>query len=154
MKMFTKTLIASLLLGTAVQAQAAGDAKHFPGVFVGATHAKSETDFTFGFEYEYKFDKKWGVGAVFERTNDAHKGDGVSVSLASLYYHPWRDLRLGAGIGRERIGGAHPHSEDLYRLSASYEFHVGSGAVAPTIAVDFVDGKEIWVAGFAFIKPF
>ena len=154
MKLLGKTILTSCLMAASTFAMAADNAKHFPGVFVGATHVDSETEFTFGFEYEYKFDKNWGVGAVYERTNDAHHGDGVSVTLASLFYHPWKDLRLGAGIGRERIGGAHPHSEDLYRLSASYDFHLMGGGIAPTLALDFVDGKEALVFGVAFIKPF
>lgn len=37
---------------------AADDNHHFPGIFVGATHAEDETNFTYGIEYEYKFTSK------------------------------------------------------------------------------------------------
>lgn len=148
------TLIGTGLLLTSSAALAASNAKHLPGVFIGATHAKSKTEFTFGVEYEYKFNRNWGAGAVFERTNDAHKGDGVAVALGSVYYHPNNNVRLGLGYGEERIRGAHPHTESLVRVSASYDYHLGDFGVAPTLAVDFVDGDEAWVFGIAIIRPF
>ena len=127
---------------------------HFPAVFVGGTSFDGETEFTYGVEYEYKFSKRWGAGAVFEKTNDAHHGDGTTVSLASLYLHPWKELRVGAGFGREKVGGAHPHKENLARVSVSYDFHVGEFGLAPTIAVDFIDGETATVFGVAFVKSF
>ncbi|WP_258872670.1 hypothetical protein [Thalassotalea euphylliae] len=157
MNKFTTTMafatlsISSLFPSASV---AADDAKHIPGIFIGATHIESETEFTFGFEYEYKLDAQWGVGAVFERTNDGAHSDGVAVGLAALYYHPIKNVRLGAGIGEERIGGAHPHDETLYRLSASYDFHVAEFGLAPTIAVDFIDNEEAIVFGVAVTRPF
>jgi hypothetical protein len=106
---------------------AADNTHHFPGVFIGYTNANDETHFTYGleYEYEYKFNRTWGLGAVYEKIDNAHHGDGVTVTVAELFYHPLNNLRFGLGIGKEKIGGAHPHSEDLYRLSASYEYHIG-----------------------------
>ena len=132
----------------------AKDAKHIPGIFLGYTDFDDETEFTYGIEYEFKFDKNWGIGAVYEKTDDAHHGDGVTVRLASLYYHPTKAIRLGLGAGQEKVGGDHPHTEDLYRISASYDFHVGNFGIAPTIAVDFIDDKEAYVFGIAFVRPF
>ncbi|WJG09908.1 hypothetical protein [Aliiglaciecola sp. LCG003] len=149
-KLLSTTLLTCFAFGVA----AAGDEQHFPGVFIGMTNAENETELTYGFEYEYKFNTNWGAGAVYEKTKDAHHGDGITVSLASLYYHPTQNVRLGMGVGREKLGGDHPHSEDLYRLSASYDFHLGDFGVAPTVAVDFIDGEEAYVLGVAFIKPF
>lgn len=108
-------LVSTVLLGMFVvifsfKVMAAEDAHHFPGVVLGGTHIDGETDFTFGFEYEYKLDKKWGLGAVFERSNDGHDGDGVAVWVASAFYHPTSYMRLGIGFGEEKIGGAHPHT--------------------------------------------
>ena len=148
----TFALTTTLFISTNIQATE--EAKHIPGLFLGATHIESETEFTFGFEYEYKLDRNWGVGAVYERTNGAHHNDGVAVALAAIYYHPTKNIRLGAGIGQEKIGGAHPHKEDLYRVSAAYDFHLQGFGIAPTIAVDFVDGEEATVFGIAITKPF
>lgn len=154
MKITLSFLTSALLLSSCGAALAASGAHHAPGIFAGFTNAKDETEFTYGFEYEYKFNRHWGLGAVYEKTNDAHHGDGVTVKLGSLYYHPNADVRLGLGFGEEKIGGAHPFKEDLYRVSASYDFHLGDFALAPTIAVDFVDGDEAYVLGVALLRPF
>jgi hypothetical protein len=154
MRVSSTLFVSTLLLSASYTAFAAGDAHHFPGVFIGMTNAESETEFTYGIEYEYKFDHQWGVGAVYEKTDDAHHEDGVTVKLASIYYHPVNNVRLGLGFGEEKIGGDHPHTEDLYRLSASYDFHVADFGIAPTLAVDFIDGEEAYVFGVAFIRPF
>ena len=127
---------------------------HFLGVFIGATHANSESEFSYGIEYEYKFNQLWGAGFVFETTKDAHHGDGVDVSLAAIYLHPWQELRLGVGYGQEKVGGAHSFSEDLTRISVSYDFHLGGVGIAPTIAVDFIDGETATIYGIAIIKSF
>ncbi|WP_247664636.1 hypothetical protein [Pseudoalteromonas sp. MMG010] len=133
---------------------AAAEATHIPGVFIGATHAQDETEFTYGIEYEYKFTSQWGAGVVYERADSAHHDDGVSVLLASVYYHPTKSIRLGVGFGEERIGGDHPHEEDLYRVSAAYDFHIGNFGLAPTLAVDFIDDEEAVVVGVALTRPF
>lgn len=132
---------------------AAGKDKNAVGLFLGATNAKSETEFTYGFEYEYKFADHWGAGIVLERTDEAHHGDGVEVAVGSLYFHS-EAWRFGAGIGREKIKGAHPHTEDLYRLSGSYDIHLGDFAIVPTIAIDFIDDDEAVVYGIAILKTF
>jgi len=146
--------ILSLMLAVSPTYASSDDHHHFPGVFVGATTIDGETDFSYGLEYEYKFSKLWGAGVVFEKTNDAHHGDGVEVALASAYIHPWKELRLGAGFGQEKVGGDHSHKEDLIRISVSYDFHVAGFGVAPTLAIDFVDGERATVFGVAFIKSF
>ncbi|NQZ89752.1 MAG: hypothetical protein HRT54_19445 [Colwellia sp.] len=130
------------------------DHQHFLGVFVGATHAQSESEFSYGIEYEFKFTPRWGAGLVYEKTDDAHHGDGVEVTLAALYLHPWQDLRLGVGFGKEEVGGGHPFKEDLTRVSVSYDFHIGGIGIAPTFAVDFVDGETATIFGIAIVKSF
>lgn len=154
MKKIISISLAATLMAATFGSNAADDVKHVPGIFLGATHIDSETEFTWGIEYEYKFTPKWGVGFVYEETPDGHKGDGVDVKVASLFYHPSKYVRLGAGFGKEKIKGAHPHTENLYRLSASYDFHVGDFGIAPTIAVDFIDDKEAVVFGVAIVRPF
>lgn len=166
MKLIPLILLATSVATLSTSASAAGDAKHFPGVFIGATHVDGETDFSYGIEYEYKFSKQWGAGFVYEKTDDAHHGGGIDIMLASAYLHPWKDLRLGLGFGKETVGSYEEddghghyhhhasHKENVVRASVSYDFHVGDFGVAPTFAVDFVDGEEAYVFGVALIKPF
>ena len=153
--MKNKVLATLILASTASLSYASSDEHHhFPGVFIGATSADSETEFSYGIEYEYKFSKLWGAGIVFEKTDDAHHGDGVEVTLASAYLHPWKELRVGVGFGQEKVGGAHSFEEDLARVSLSYDFHVAGFGIAPTVAVDFVDGETATVLGIAIIMSF
>ncbi len=148
-----KKWLGLLCLAASANVTAAGNDQHVLGVFVGATHNDS-SDFTFGVEYEFKFTPQWGAGVVYERTNDAHYGDGASVIVANVFYHPDNHWRLGVGAGTEKIGGAYDHSETLWRLSAAYDFHLGGFGIAPTIAVDFVDGETLTVYGLTFVKTF
>jgi len=154
MKIIALSAVLSFALATSLVNASSGDEHHFPGLFIGATNFDGETEFTYGIEYEYKFSKQWGAGIVYEKTNDAHHGDGVTVKLASIYLHPWKDLRLGAGFGEEKVGGHHPHTEDLTRISASYDFHLSGVGIAPTLAFDFIDGETATVFGVAIIKSF
>ncbi|MGB1262883.1 MAG: hypothetical protein ACPG52_08245 [Cognaticolwellia sp.] len=140
--------------------------KHIPGVFVGFTNFDGETEFSYGLEYEYKISKKWGAGVVYEKTNDAHHGAGVDVALAAVYLHPWKELRLGLGFGKETVGSYDSddghghvhhhksHKENLIRTSVSYDFHVGDFGVAPTLAFDFIDGETATIFGVAIVKAF
>ena len=154
MKSAPTTLLLAMSFIISTNVIAAADARHFPGIFVGYTNANDETHFTYGLEYEYKFNHTWGIGGVYEKIDDAHHGDGVTVTVAELFYHPLNNLRFGVGIGKEKIGGAHPHTEDLYRLTASYEYHIGDFGLEPTLAVDFIDGEKAYVFGVALIRPF
>lgn len=140
---------------TSNPAFAAAGKSHVPGLFLGATNVDGETDFTWGIEYEYKFNQTWGVGAVYEDISDGHHGDGVTIRVANLFYHPDNNWRFGVGIGEEKIGGKKPKTKDLYRLVGSYDFHVGDFGIAPTLAFDFIEGGEDAVVfGVAIVRPF
>jgi len=94
-----------------------------------------------------------GFGGVIERSPDGHKGDGVTVALVAVHVHPMGALRLTAGFGIESVDGH--DDETLYRLGAAYDFEIGhSMAIAPTVNVDFVDGKENIVFGAVLSRHF
>ncbi|WP_353410965.1 hypothetical protein [Pseudoteredinibacter isoporae] len=152
-------LLSTIVLTTIIQAAPSfsggiGEVKHIPGIFIGATTTDGETHSSYGLEYEYKFSERLGGGFLYEKTEDAHHGDGVEIKLAALYLHPWKGLKLGVGAGKEDIGGHHPHSEDLFRASISYDFHIGDFGIAPTLALDLVDDKTSTVLGIAIVRPF
>ena len=164
----TSIILAILLNKTAFAANNSGDAapKHIPGVFVGFTNFDGESEFSYGIAYEYKFSKMWGAGFVYEKTDDAHHGAGVDVVLAAVYLHPWKELRLGIGLGKETVGSYDEddghghihhhksHKEDITRASISYDFHVGEFGVAPTLAVDFIGSERATIFGVAVVKAF
>lgn len=95
-----------------------------------------------------------GLGAIYEKTDNADHDYDVTVKLAQVFYHTPQHIRLGAGLGEEKIGGEHPHSEDLYRVSASYEYYIGDFAIEPTVAVDFIDSEKAYIFGVAFVRSF
>ena len=128
-------------------------AKNFIGFFAGVLDA-DESDSVFGIEYEYKIDSHCGIGALYEDANDAHHGDGVSSKIAAVYYHPAGGWRLGLGLGKEKVGGAHPHSENLVRVGVSYGFHVGGIGIEPSINIDTIDGETSQVYGVALVWSF
>ena len=128
----------------------AADTHHSVGLFAGILDA-DENENVVGLEYEYKINSKWGVGATYEKAADAHHGDGITSTIAQAYFHPSGGWRIGAGVGREKVGGHHPHTEDLTRLGVSYDFHVGGMGIAPSINFDRVDGHTAKVYGVAFV---
>ena len=54
MHLIAKFLVAASLICCPFTSIAATDAHHFPAIFVGVSHA-DETEFSYGLEYEYKF---------------------------------------------------------------------------------------------------
>ena len=148
-------LLISSSLALASDDEHGADKNHIVGVFLGATNdAHSVTDETVGVEYEYKFTERFGIGAVYEYSPDAHDDDGVSVYLASAYLHPYAGWRLGLGLGEEKVHGSHGHEEGLFRASVAYDFHVGGFGIAPTFNLDIVDVETIEVYGVTFSKAF
>jgi hypothetical protein len=153
-------LAAPLARGSETEGHGADDSDHgyhahVVGLFAGVTKdAHDEIDATVGVEYEFRLIEMLGLGAVYETTPEAHHGDGVSVYLASVYLHPYAGLRLGLGIGEEKVHGSHGSTEDLLRVSLAYDFHVAGFGVAPTINIDRVDDENIEVYGIAFSKGF
>ncbi|NRA84657.1 MAG: hypothetical protein HRU22_13070 [Gammaproteobacteria bacterium] len=127
---------------------------HTIGVFAGATFNDGDSENSYGLEYEYKFNRDWGVGLVYEKTPDAHHDDGVTIQLASVYAHLTENWRIGLGFGQEKVGGSHSFTENLIRTSVSYDFHLGNFGIAPSLAFDTVDGETATVVGVAFLVSF
>ena len=126
------------------------DYHHALALFVGIISVDSKTESSYGIAYEHKFDRMWGAGAVFETSPDLH--NGTDIILVSAYLHPWKGLRLGAGIGQETIDDL--DAQSLTRVSLSYNFHVGPVGIAPTLAFDFVGGDTATVVGITIVKSF
>lgn len=154
------SILASLSIATS--AFAADNDKlnqHVVGAFVGVTDSKKTTEAAYGLEYEYRFNQTWGVGGVWEKTADGYDdGHGhtedISVKVISAYWH--KDyFRLGLGVGQEKVHGDHSHTEDLIRASAAYDFHLTPNlGIAPSVAIDRVDGQNIYVYGAALTYAF
>lgn len=128
--------------------------RHLPGLFIGVTSGSGEDTFTAGLEYEYRFSPSFGLGAIYERSPQRHHSDGTAVGLVTLNWHPTAVIKLFGGGGRERVFDKKSHRYTVYRIGAAYDFHVGHFALAPSIAVDFVNHQHNLVYGLSFIQPF
>lgn len=125
---------------------------HIIGAFAGSTDPEgAPAEFTWGLEYEYRPDDRFGIGLVAERTSDAHHGDGVDVAVGMLHYHV-AHFRFSAGMGKEWVNDH--GSEWLKRLGVAYDISAGPVEIAPTVAVDFIDGHEVLVYGIAVLTHF
>lgn len=160
MKKLTGAALAGLLLAGSAHAGDNGKLnQHVFGLFLGVTDTDYTKEAAYGLEYEYRINKEWGIGAVWEKTPDGYDdGHGhtedLSVKVISAYWH--KDLlRLGLGVGEEKVHGAHPHTEKLIRASAAYDFHLTPNlGIAPSVAIDRVDGHSVYVYGAALTYAF
>ncbi len=160
MKKLAYSILASLAIATSANAADGGKLnQHVVGLFLGVTDTEHTEETSYGLEYEYRFNKTWGLGGVWERTPDGYDdGHGhtedLSVKVISAYWH--KDmLRLGLGFGEEKVHGDHPHTEDLIRASAAYDIHLTPNlGIAPSVAIDRVDGENVYVYGAALTYAF
>lgn len=91
--------------------------------------------------------KKFSIGGIVEHTfGDAD----FTVYAVPLAYRVdrWKFL-VAPGIE-----DGHHGTESLVRVAAEYAYMVGSIEISPQVAVDFVDGEDVWVFGLVFGKGF
>lgn len=158
-KIIMSLSVVSMIALTTAPAIASGDGhseikKNVIGVFGGFTNMDGNTDATFGIEYERRLTDLIGVGVIYEHTPNAHNGDGVSIYMAELHLHPWQELRISVGYGKEKAHYEGSQSKDAWRLGVAYDFHIGAFGLAPTINFDRIDGQTATVFGLTLIKGF
>ena len=140
-------------------------------VFLGATDEEGHaTQFTWGFDYKRRVADRVAVGAFMD-----HAGGDLRNSLvgALVVWWPVGNLELYAGPGIEfhdgrnqdgdgGDGGHDGHDEEghggpdanatyfAFRIGAGWDFHIGQNyGIVPTVALDLVDGEQVWVYGIA-----
>ena len=120
---------------------------HF-GVFVGgATRPEdvgSESGFTFGLDYEFRFVRWVGLGVLGEvATGDVR----AAVVGVPIFLHPWRGLKVIIAPGAEFSDHG---TEFAFRLGASYQFPLGDRfTLAPEFNADVIDGEATYVYGLS-----
>ena len=124
--------------------------KHALALFVGVTREHGEDLGTLGIEYSYRFHENWSVGAVIER---ADRANDSTLAIAFLHWWPWKELFLGAGVGRKDPGD---ERQNTLRATIGYEFELGGGwSLAPQANLDVIEHEEDEeVYGIAFGKRF
>jgi hypothetical protein len=102
--------------------------------------------YAIGLEYEFRWTRHWGVGAVVEGLGQETVRNVLVV--VPISFHPGGGWRLIVGPGVEFT----PKKDKLaVRLGAGYIFHIGGGwGVAPEVFLDLIEtGEKTWVAGVA-----
>ncbi len=112
-------------------------AKHTLSLFAGVTREHDENHQTLGFEYSYRLNHSWSLGAVIERA-DRQKESTLAIAFA--HWWPYKELFLGAGIGQKDPGDKR---ENTFRATIGYEFMLGDGwAIAPNLNLDIIENHE------------
>lgn len=102
--------------------------------------------FAIGLEYEFRWNRRWGIGAVVEGLGqDTVRNVLVVVPMS---FHPGGGWRLIIGPGMEFT----PKKDKLaLRLGAGHNFHIGgTWSLSPEVFLDLIEtGETTWVAGVA-----
>lgn len=106
----------------------------------GAAEARKDA-FTFGVDYEFRLNRFLGVGAFYDH---AYGDLRTNVVAPGVFIHPFSHFTVVAAPGLERHEG---HNEFVFRLASSYDFPINRLALAPTFAVDFLEGRRVYVYG-------
>ena len=120
------------------------------GVFGGATTLSegSETFFTAGLEYEYRFPflhKKLGIGIFAEAVFTTAEIEYVAG--VPIFIHPFRGMKLLVAPG---LAFNKDTSEFLIRGGIGYDIYFGSFAITPNFNVDYVNKQYSMVYGITF----
>lgn len=108
--------------------------------FVGLTHERRDNGLALGAEYKRRLTPEFGVGLIAERT----WGDFDFWVFAVPFTRTFDRWIFTIAPGVER---SEEESNEMLRLAAGYEFEVGESKPAFGLAVDFVDGEQVYVLG-------
>ncbi|MDA1044670.1 MAG: hypothetical protein O3C57_05545 [Verrucomicrobia bacterium] len=124
--------------------------KHALALFAGVTRENSENLATLGIEYTYRLHENWSVGGVIER---ADREENSTLVIAFVHLWPYKDLYVGAGIGRKDPGD---ERQNTFRGTIGYEFELAGGwSISPQANLDIIEHEEDEeVYGILFGKRF
>lgn len=128
----------------------AADAENHLGAIVGTVNS-SKASVTFsGLEYQRNLTKDFAIGIGYERLGTLDPSDKKEIVAFSGFWYPIKYLKIGLGVGKEKVSGKHNHSDKLSRFTLSYEHPVDSISIAPTLTIDRIKGHNYIATGIAF----
>ena len=153
----TVAFISAALVLVAGPARAADEPDQEPesrnevAFFMGVTDDDQETAFSLGLDYEYRLNRRLGIGGLVDYAfGDLRSG----VLGVPVFFHPSEKWKLFAAPGFER---RESENNFLVRLGAGYSFDVGPVDLEPSFMVDFVDEdevSEVFILGVALVWEF
>jgi hypothetical protein len=134
-------------LASAQEAQDEQDhhSPHHVSVLIGGTHFQGgDSEFTLGFDYEYRVSSLLGIGAVAEHAFGS-LDTWTYLAVADIHFE---HLIVQVGPGVEQ---SPKHDLFTFRLGALYEFEFDGFTVSPQVHYDYHDGSSNAVIyGLAF----
>ncbi len=159
------TVLAALTLALPARIEAEEQEHHEPtgeehfhknhvAVFVGSTEAeehhgeKTDPDFTVGFDYERRFSKLFGAGAMLDFVVEGRR----EYLVGPLFIlHPGMGAKLFAAPCYQSVreGG---EVNFVFRSGFGWDFFFGKGkySVFPSVYYDFAEGQDFLVIGVGF----
>ena len=112
-------------------------------LFVGAASVSGHTDLSIGSDFEYRIIEQVGIGALADAVFSKH---AHLLAAGGVFIHPVGGVKITAAPG---AGFEDGHSAFVFRTGLSYDFHVDSFSISPTLNIDFSKGHATQVFGFA-----
>ncbi|MBM2816249.1 MAG: b-brl protein [Ignavibacteria bacterium] len=166
---FLKLLPILILIIFNANLQAQEQEQHEAGMFLGyvKSSASAASGFTFGLDYEFKFDTKpiIGIGGLLEFTFGKL---GSTMLGLPIYIHPNEEFKVWIApfieipsksetisdttnnFGVEVQAGNHI----VFRLGVSYAFDIEGLKLAPTVCLDLIENHINMLAGLSFSYGF
>ncbi len=123
--------------------------KNLIGVFLGLTSEnRRDVAPSFGIEYEQRLSDSFGIGLLAEHAFGDADFNIYAVPFA-WHLDQWK-LYAAPGIENSDAHG----NDFLFRVGVQYGFEVRRYEIAPQLALDFVGGDRVYVAGITFARGF
>ncbi len=132
-------------------------------LLLGATDESGhDAELTLGLEYSRAVADRWAVGGLVDYAGGELRNLVVGVPVfwrpgggwklfaaPGVEIHQGRDGESLVSVRSGEPGGAdEDETHFLVRFGAAYVFHLGERyGVEPSVAIDLVDGEDVWVAG-------
>jgi hypothetical protein len=127
--------------------------RHHFSVFLGVTYFEEEKEteegghqtettgtFTLGVDYEYRLNRRWGVGALADYAGADFRAFIVGVPI---FLHVGQNWRLIVAPGLENKDEVEP----MVRFGVNYDLEVGTWSITPAINLDINEHEQTLVFG-------
>ena len=124
--------------------------RHELGIFAGVTTGGGDVGPSLGLDYEYRLNRRFGIGGFIELTGADFRDGVIGVPF---FWHVWGDLTVLAAPGVE-IESDGSSTSALLRVGGEYGFEMTKGwEVVPGLYVDIGDDTVV-VYGLSFALSF
>ena len=148
-------LLALILIGLASVAASAAEEeahhKHHVAAGGGMTWHHDHNSAYLGFDYVYRFDSNFAVGAFYEEVSGDFDLRAYGLIFGKYFANGWK---VGVGPGVENKI-THDKTLLLFHVSTGFDWHHGNWTFGPTATIDFIeDSSSSYYLGFSVGRGF